>query len=100
MAPLRAAAAAALSAWDRAAAADLMRILDDYQQRLREFDRAAGIGIWTAGHQRLADIAAAAGALYKTSGAGGGDFGLALPPRRGHHAPRQYARRRAHSQPC
>ncbi len=78
MSPLRAAAAAALAAWERAGADELLAALAHHQDCLRELDAAAGIGIWTAGHQRLCETATAAGAFYKTSGAGGGDFGLAF----------------------
>lgn len=55
-----------------------MALLDEYAVRLRELDAAANIGIWSAEHQQLAQLAADAGLIYKPSGAGGGDFGLAF----------------------
>jgi phosphomevalonate kinase len=56
----------------------ILRSVADYDDALRALDSGAGIGIYTPAHQRLAEIADAAGAVYKVSGAGGGDFGIAL----------------------
>ncbi len=45
---------------------------------LLELQAALGVEIVTAPHRRLAEFAAEAGVAYKTCGAGGGDFGVAL----------------------
>jgi mevalonate kinase len=45
---------------------------------LGQLDEAAGIGIFSPVHERLRAIAVKHGAVYKPSGAGGGDFGIAL----------------------
>lgn len=78
MARLGDAAEQTAAAWQQGDSGRVITALGHYQACLRELDAAAGIGIWTPAHQRLADMADAAGAMYKTSGAGGGDFGLAF----------------------
>lgn len=75
---LRAAAEAAANAWRAGAVAGVLDSVTNYAAALRAIDGAGDIGIWTAAHDRFADLAAAAGAVYKTSGAGGGDLGYAL----------------------
>lgn len=65
-------------AWERGDVPTLLQALADYDDALRALDSGAGIGIYTPAHQRLAEIAGSAGAVYKISGAGGGDFGIAL----------------------
>jgi len=75
---LRAAADATLAAWRHGTAVPVLAALADYRQALEELDADAGIGIATPAHRQLAALAADAGCLYKTSGAGGGDFGLLL----------------------
>jgi phosphomevalonate kinase len=71
------AAEAALAAFGKGSATQVLAALDAYGQALAALDRDAGLGIHTPEHQRLRDIAVAAGAVYKTSGAGGGDLGFA-----------------------
>jgi phosphomevalonate kinase len=71
-------AAAAVGAWERSDVAAILRSLADYDDALRALDSGAGIGIYTPAHQRLAEVAGSAGAVYKISGAGGGDFGIAF----------------------
>lgn len=56
----------------------LLAWLDEYAVRLRELDDATGLGIWSREHNELAQLAADCGLIYKPSGAGGGDFGLAF----------------------
>lgn len=75
---LAATAGSARYACDAGDVPALLALLDEYAQRLRELDAAAGIGIWSPEHQQLARLAADAGIIYKPSGAGGGDFGLAF----------------------
>lgn len=70
-------AAAVLDAWRGARSADVLAGLRRYDATLQTMDREGGIGIYTPAHRKLARICAASGGLYKISGAGGGDFGLA-----------------------
>jgi phosphomevalonate kinase len=67
-----------LSAWQHADVPAVLAALDSYASALQELDRDAGIGIYGGGHTAMRELARAHGAVYKTSGAGGGDFGLAL----------------------
>ncbi len=76
--PLDVAARAVLVAWEAADVPAVLASVEDFASHLRAFDVAGDIGIWTPAHERLAGMARMAGAFYKTSGAGGGDFGLAL----------------------
>jgi phosphomevalonate kinase len=78
MQPLQVCADAALEDWAAADCAAILKQLRIYAAHLRALDDAAGLGIWTPAHQRLETMAESAGLLYKTSGAGGGDFGLAI----------------------
>ncbi|MGH8496466.1 MAG: mevalonate kinase family protein [Gammaproteobacteria bacterium] len=57
---------------------ELLASIDAYAGALEAFDRYCGIGIMSAGHEHLRHMAAGAGAVYKPSGAGGGDVGIAL----------------------
>lgn len=59
-------------------AAGLLAAVNEYAVGLRELDAASGIGIWSGGHESLGAIAAGHGLVYKPSGAGGGDFGVAF----------------------
>jgi phosphomevalonate kinase len=77
-AELRSIAARIAADWDAAPPAALLESLAGYATALRSLDAAAGIGIVTPAHEQIARLAREAGALYKTSGAGGGDFGLAF----------------------
>ncbi|MGI9322447.1 MAG: mevalonate kinase family protein, partial [Pseudomonadales bacterium] len=54
--------------------ADAMR---QYNRQLQEFSDATGLGIYTREHQALQKKVKSAGCIYKPSGAGGGDFGIA-----------------------
>ncbi len=78
IAALSATAQSALDACRTGDAVALLAGLDTYAQQLRALDDATGLGIWSAGHDELARLAAAAGVVYKPSGAGAGDFGLAF----------------------
>jgi phosphomevalonate kinase len=53
-----------------------------YTRALQRFDETHELGIFGAGHARLAAQAAAAGLVYKPCGAGGGDVGVALATHR------------------
>lgn len=75
---MRSVAAMALAAWQ---AGDVQRVLaavTAYDQALGQLDQAAGIGIYANGHLRLRELCRELGLAYKPSGAGGGDFGIAL----------------------
>jgi mevalonate kinase len=71
-------AARTLSAWQRADITAVLATLDSYATALDTLDQHADIGIYSGGHAVMREIARAHGAVYKPSGAGGGDFGLAL----------------------
>ncbi len=55
---------------------ELLGIIDEYFLGIETLDAHARAGIVTARHRELREIAAASGAIFKTSGAGGGDLGL------------------------
>jgi phosphomevalonate kinase len=71
-------AKATAAAWAEGEVAPILRCLADYDDALRALDDGARIGIYTPEHERFARIAESAGAVYKISGAGGGDFGIAF----------------------
>ncbi|MBM4195563.1 MAG: hypothetical protein FJ197_00495 [Gammaproteobacteria bacterium] len=75
---LRDVAAGCLDAWRESAVSRLVAALAGYATQLRLLDAAARIGIFTPLHHALSRESASAGCVYKTSGAGGGDFGLAF----------------------
>jgi len=57
---------------------DFMRQLRAYSQCLRAMDKASGIGIYGESHRALAELADSCDVIYKPSGAGGGDVGIAI----------------------
>ncbi|NND53968.1 MAG: hypothetical protein HKN56_03230 [Gammaproteobacteria bacterium] len=75
---LAATAGSARYACDGGDVPGLLAWLDEFGVRLGELDTATGLGIWSDDHQQLAQLAADCGLVYKPSGAGGGDFGLAF----------------------
>lgn len=75
---LGATAAQAVQAWRAEDLGALFAAIAGYESGLRRLDEAAAIGIFSPSHERLRAIALANGAVYKPSGAGGGDFGIAL----------------------
>lgn len=58
-------------------APELLRALAAYAQALRALGEFAGLDIYSAQHEQLSRLAAARGVMYKPSGAGGGDIGVA-----------------------
>jgi mevalonate kinase len=79
MAQLRRFAESAYTAWAGGGpAAEIMTALAAYDEALRAMDHDGAIGIGTATHDALRSLSTEHGAVYKTSGAGGGDFGLAF----------------------
>jgi len=65
-------------AWSEQSVIDVLSALESYDDALRAFDHDADIGISSKPHERIRQLVERQGAIYKTSGAGGGDFGLAL----------------------
>ena len=78
MARLRKIAGQTVSAWRASETGAVLASLDSYAAALRDLDEDAGIGIYGGGHAAMREIALAHGATYKPSGAGGGDFGIAM----------------------
>lgn len=64
-------------AWNRDADA-VLSTLEGYAAAWRELDRSAQLGVYSREHRRLHDLARAADCVYKPSGSGGGDCGLAF----------------------
>jgi phosphomevalonate kinase len=58
--------------------AGFARAVEAYEARLVELGEAAGVEIVSPEHRRAGDIVRAHGGVYKPSGAGGGDLGLAF----------------------
>lgn len=58
--------------------ADFLALASSYFDALVELDDHAHAGIVTQRHRELRAVAASAGGVFKTSGAGGGDLGLAF----------------------
>ncbi len=58
--------------------ATLLESLAAYDAALRAMDRDGEIGINTDVHEVLRGLSEGHGAVYKISGAGGGDYGIAL----------------------
>lgn len=67
-----------VAAWTADDVPGVLAAIAGYESGLRQLDEAAHIGIFSAAHERLREIARRHGAVYKPSGAGGGDFGIAL----------------------
>ena len=78
MGRLGANAGQAVAAWRAEDLSGLLGAITGYESGLRRLDKAAGLGIFSPVHERLREIAVHHGAVYKPSGAGGGDFGIAL----------------------
>jgi phosphomevalonate kinase len=75
---LESSAAAAADAWRRGDAGEALDATRQYRDALQRFDEA-GIGnIFSAGHDELTRLGDELGIVYKPSGAGGGDCGVAL----------------------
>jgi len=49
-----------------------------FSKELLQLDRASGLGIFSAEHLRLAELARKSAVIYKSCGAGGGDVGAAF----------------------
>ena len=77
---LREVSSRAVAAWQAGDVPLILSTLRDFDAALLQLDSAAGIGIYPQIHGQLRAIAETSGAVYKVSGAGGGDFGLAFSP--------------------
>jgi phosphomevalonate kinase len=63
-------------AWRNGSTTAILDEYRDYTKILREFSIDHGLGIFEAGHAEMANLAEAAGLVYKPCGAGGGDVGI------------------------
>ncbi len=75
---LKALSEQACVAWTEQSVIDVLNALAGYDEAMRALDIDGQIGISTEPHTRIRQLVEQHGAVYKTSGAGGGDFGLAL----------------------
>ncbi len=57
---------------------ELLKCTASYAEALHAFSDNTGLNIFSPEHQQLTKIAAQSGVCYKSCGAGGGDFGIAL----------------------
>ena len=57
---------------------DFLLAVQQYGQSLLEFSEATGLGFYSAPHLALRKQVESAACIYKPSGAGGGDFGIAF----------------------
>ncbi len=78
MSELCAASSLTVAQWDAGQPDALMAAMQDFADRLQTLDTAAEVGIWSPSHRELGKAAAEKGIVYKPSGAGGGDCGLAF----------------------
>lgn len=78
MGRLGANAGQAVAAWRTEDLSGLFSAITGYEAGLRRLDEAAALGIFSPVHERMRAVAEKHGAVYKPSGAGGGDFGIAL----------------------
>ena len=62
-------------AWSRGDVDSLLEEYRDYTSVLQEFSADHELGVFDAGHEELARVAATLGVVYKPCGAGGGDTG-------------------------
>lgn len=71
-------AEAAVSACAAGEGRQLLDAMAAYAEELQGLGLAAGLQIYGSAHWRIAELARRAGVVYKPSGAGGGDCGVAL----------------------
>ena len=72
------AAAAARDRFVDGDAGSCLQAFRDYSNQLTALDQAMNLGIWSAAHREIASTLTPLDAVYKPSGAGGGDCGLIL----------------------
>lgn len=78
MRALTEAAEAAAAAWRSGQSDAVLHATAEFARCLKAFDERCGIGVWSPEHVALQDLADNHGVVYKPSGAGGGDYGVAL----------------------
>ena len=66
------------AAWAAGNREDILDSLRRYTKCLSQFSDAYKLGVFSAGHDTMVDLATTVGAVYKPCGAGGGDIGIAL----------------------
>jgi phosphomevalonate kinase len=71
-------AAGSVTVWRAGDVPGVMNNAACYAEVLQAMDADAGIGIDTDSHRHVRECSRRRGAVYKTSGAGGGDFGLVM----------------------
>jgi len=76
--PLLSAAAEAAEAWAAGDISQILHVFRQYADVLRQFSIDQHLGIFDAGHDELADLAASVDLVYKPCGAGGGDIGIVM----------------------
>jgi phosphomevalonate kinase len=72
------AAATAATAWSNGRSREIFAAIKQFAGALHELDTAATLGIWSEPHRKLNELAGSGDVVYKPSGAGGGDFGVAF----------------------
>lgn len=78
MASLRLCADAAAVAFSKGKVAPILEAIAHYRTQVAGFGAAVGIDVFSRPHQELAALADSCGVVYKSSGAGGGDLGIAF----------------------
>jgi phosphomevalonate kinase len=76
--PVCAAATVAAAAWENGVGSEILESIHQFSESLRQLDAAASLGIWSEPHQQLYSFTNQSDVVYKPSGAGGGDFGIAF----------------------
>ena len=59
-----------------------LQVVHDYYKTLEKLDKESGVGIISPDHVAISELVRTAGGVYKPSGAGGGDLGVAFCPSR------------------
>lgn len=72
------AAERAAAAWCSGQASRVLESVRVYRDALRRFDLSGSVGIFSAGHETLTDLGDSLDVVYKPSGAGAGDCGIAM----------------------
>jgi phosphomevalonate kinase len=72
------AARLAAQSWQSGSAESVLEAVSNYADSLQQLDEVSALGIWSQPHRELAGLAAEHDLVYKPSGAGGGDYGVAF----------------------
>ncbi len=68
----------AISAFKSSDVSAFLKEIGSYYETLKKLDHASEAGIITTTHKEIAHLVNRSGGIYKTSGAGGGDIGMAF----------------------